>query len=131
MSEPEATLPGAADVPPRSGPPTLADQVAAIDAVAVAARIVAREGTRAAIGASATEIIAMAQMVMRLTTLADLTFDMLIAADAAYDEQQPDPQRQLRRAARGKIELVGAALEALGYRNSPAKEEEKPHGSES
>src|SRR5437588_69725 len=36
MSEPEATLPGAADVPPRSGPPTLADQVAAIDAVAVA-----------------------------------------------------------------------------------------------
>lgn len=130
MSEPEATLPSAAEVPaPASGKPTLADQVAAIDAVALAARICAARGTRAAIAASAAEIIAIAAQLLQLVKLADLTFDMLTTADAAQDEKQPDQQRRLRHAVRLKIGDVGAALEALGYRNEqPAPQTESTNG---
>lgn len=116
MSELEASLPPAPDAPQRPGPPTLADQVAAVDAVAVAARIIATQSTRAAIGASTTEIIAMARLAIQLVKLADLTFDMLTTADAAQDETRPDQKLRLRHAVKLKISDVGAALEALGYR---------------
>lgn len=130
MSELEATLLAAADVAGSPAQkPTLADQVAAIDAIGVAARIAATQGTRAAIGASAAEIIAIAQHLIRLSKLADLTFDMLTTADAAQDEKQPDQQRRLRHAVRLQIGDVGAALEALGYRNEqPAPQTEKNDG---
>jgi hypothetical protein len=101
-------------VAPAPAPPTLADRVAAIDAVEVASRIIAR-GTRAAIGASAIEIIAMAHRLIHLTTLADLTFDMLQSADTAQDETLPEQKRRLRAAVRLKVGDVGAALEELGY----------------
>jgi glucosamine 6-phosphate synthetase-like amidotransferase/phosphosugar isomerase protein len=115
MSELEATLPSASDVPPRPAKPTLADQVAAIDAVEVAARIVATQGTRAAIAASATEIIALAQMTMRLTVLADLTFQMLGTADALQAARDLDARRALKLKVTQELSGVGFALEALGY----------------
>jgi hypothetical protein len=101
--------------PLQPGKPTLADQVAAIDAVEVAARIVATQGTRAAIGASTTEIIALAQMTMRLTTLADLTFQMLGTADAYESANDQDARRALKLKVTQGISDVGFALEALGY----------------
>jgi hypothetical protein len=131
VSELEATLPPADEVQaPPPAKPTLADQVAAIDAIEVAARVCASSGTRAAIGASAAEIIAMAAQLLQLVKLADLTFDMLRTANALQDENNPDQQRRLRHAVRLQIGDVGAALEALGYRDEqpPAKQEENSNG---
>jgi hypothetical protein len=108
--------------------PTLADQAAAIDAIALAARIVGH-GSRAAIGASTVEIIALARSVLTLSHIADLAFDMLSAADRFHAERNLDTRRAMRRAVDEKIDLLGASLEALGYgqpiTNQENLEEEK------
>lgn len=101
----------------QSGGVTLADQIAAIDAVETASRIVTR-GARAAIGASTVEILAMAKHILQLSTLADLTFDMLSTSDqieVARSEEERERQRALRNTLAQKVSDVGAALEALGY----------------
>jgi hypothetical protein len=106
-----------------SAKPSLADQVAAIDAVEVAARIVAGQGTRAAIGASAAEIIALAALIMKLAKLADLTFDLLSTADLAVEEKRPEQRKRLTAAVRLQVGDVAGALEALGYgQQQPPKE---------
>ena len=98
--------------------PTLADQVAAIDATAVASQIMAY-GARAAIGASTVEIIALAYRLQALSALADLTFDMLANADAVQAERNLDNRKALQRTFKARVNSVGAALEALGYGQQP------------
>lgn len=130
MSELEATLPSASDAPAPAAP-SLADQAALIDAVEVASRIVSR-GSRAAIGASTIDIIAMAHRLLQLTTLADLTFKLLSTADLAVAEKRPDVRRSLNAAVQLELSDVGFALETLGYGQleTTTSNEEKPHGSE-
>lgn len=117
--------------PPAPAKPSLADQAALIDAVEVAARIAA-QGARGAIGASTVEIAAMAHRLLQLTMLADLTFKLLLTADAALAETRTDVRRTLNAAVRLEVSDVGFALEALGYgQNEPiTSTKEKPHGSE-
>jgi hypothetical protein len=108
--------------------PTLADQVAAVDALFVA-RQIATYGTRTAIQASTVEIMALAQFVMRLSALAELTFDMLAAADAVRDETNLDNRKALQRDFACRVDLVGVSLEALGYGHQPeTTNQEKPDG---
>jgi hypothetical protein len=110
-----------------ASPPSFADQVAAIDAIDVAGRIIA-QGPRAAIGASTHEIVAMAVRLVALHRLADLTFDMLITVDQV-PAVRTDPQalKALKALVDTKINAVGVSLEALGY-GQPATEEEKTDG---
>jgi hypothetical protein len=102
--------------------PTLADHVAVVDAVEVASRIVVR-GARGAIGASTAEIVAMAHHVMRLATLADLTFELLEIADRAVAEKRPEEKRALGHAVKWKCSDVGFALEKLGYGRLESQQE--------
>lgn len=104
------------------GRPTLGDQIAAIDALVVAAEIIAH-GSRAAIGASTVEIMAMARHLTRLSDLADLAFDMLATADLIQAQSDPDTRRALQRAVRQKIDVIGVALETLGYGKELQQEE--------
>jgi hypothetical protein len=98
--------------------PTLAEKVAAVDAVEVASRIMA-QGSRAAIRASTVEIIALADQLIRLSTLADITFELLTLADRRAPDDKPDQVRALNAAVVQQISDVGAALEALGYSAVP------------
>lgn len=106
--------------------PTLADQVAAIDATAVASQIMAY-GARAAIGASTVEIVAMAKRLLALSALADLTFDMLATADAVQAERNLDNRKVLQRTFKARVDFVGVSLEALGYgqQQQPAPQQEE------
>jgi len=116
--------------------PTLADQVAFVDALKVAALIMS-SGPRAAIGASTVEILALAKHLLRLQALADLTYEMLSAADA-LQAAPPDlgARTRLRREVTQKIGVVGASLEALGYGQQPDEQsqgqpqEEKSDGAD-
>jgi hypothetical protein len=104
-----------ANAPPIApAPPSFADQVAAVDAIKVAAQIVA-QGKRAALLTSTVEIVAMAQLLDALLRITDLTFEMLATADVAW-AAKPGPERrawvdQLR----ARIDGVAIQLEALGY----------------
>ncbi len=105
-------------------PMTFADQVALVDAVAVAARIAAH-GSRQAMQASTIEILAIAKHLLCLSDLVDLTYDMLAFADVVQGERDRDTRAVLRRELSQKISVIGASLEALGYgqSTSPAPEE--------
>ncbi|MFH0302661.1 hypothetical protein AAFX91_36955 [Bradyrhizobium sp. 31Argb] len=105
-------------------PMTFADQVALVDVDAVATRI-ASSGPRFAIQASTIEIIAMAVLIGRLRTIADLTYDMLAFADIVTAQRDRDTRAALMSELSKKISVLGAALEALGYGQptSPAPEE--------
>ena len=105
-------------------PPSFADQVAAIDAIAVAARIIA-QGPRAAIGASTHEIVAMAVRLVALNRLADLTYDLLITVDQVPTD--PRALSALKALVDTKINAVGVSLEALGYAQ-PETAQEKSDG---
>jgi hypothetical protein len=94
--------------------PSLADQAAFVDAVAIASRILS-SGARGAIGASTVEIVALAQRLLALQTLADLTFDMLATADQFETVTDLDARTALRREVAQKIAVLGASLEALGF----------------
>ncbi|RJF70898.1 hypothetical protein [Rhodopseudomonas palustris] len=109
--------------------PSIADQAAAIDAIEVASRIVAH-GARAAIGASTVEIIALASATIHLAKLADLTFAMMISADAMRAEREPARRLGLGRVLARQIADLGVALEALGYVTPLAQptEQENHHG---
>lgn len=96
--------------------PTL---IASVDPVEVASRICA-QGSRAAIQASTVEIMALADRLIRLTTVADFTFDLLTTADLALAEKNGDTRAELRKLVRQKIDDVGLALEDLGYGRSPS-----------
>jgi hypothetical protein len=91
--------------------PTL---VATVDPIEVASRITTH-GARGAIQASTVEILALADRLIRLATLADLTADMLATADLALAQNNPETRRALTKLVRQKISDVGASLEALGY----------------
>ncbi len=107
------------DVSPTA--PSFAHQVLAIDAIEVASRI-AVQGSRAAIGASTVEIVAMAHRLLQLATLADLTFELLTTADLTIAETRPETRKSLTQAVRLKVSDVGAQLEALGYGQSQQEE---------
>lgn len=94
--------------------PTFDDQVAAVDAIAVTAAIVAGR-KRVALLTSTVEIVALAQLANALLRAVDMTFEMLGAADKAHAEQEPLRRRALVDLLRGKIDDVAAELEALGY----------------
>jgi hypothetical protein len=106
----------------------LADQVALVNAIEVATLITAK-GKHFAIKASTVEIVAMAQHLMRLSTLADLTYDMLATADLLPAVRDAEGRNALKRAVSDKISVVGASLEALGYgQQLQSSPEEKSDG---
>jgi hypothetical protein len=94
--------------------PTLADQVAAVDAIKVASEIAA-QGKRRALAASTADIIAMAMLLTHLVRLADLTFDMLFTADALESVKSQAARQAIADQVRAKIFTVAGELEALGY----------------
>ena len=112
---------------PVGTPPSLADQIAFVDAVKVASLICAK-GPRSAIQASTVDIIAMAQRLLRLSDLADLTYELLAATDTL---PPPGPALDaVKRLASEKISVIGASLEALGYGQQcqPVQQEENNDG---
>lgn len=110
-------------------PMTFADQVALVDAVAVATRIEVA-GSRQAIQASTIEIIAMARRLLRLNDIIDLTHDMLAFSDVVVAQRDRAVRELMRRELKEKISVIGASLEALGYGQStaPASAKETNHG---
>lgn len=94
--------------------PALAEQIDAVDAIKVAALIVAH-GKRQALAASTVEIIAMAQLLTSLVRICDMTFDMLFTADKLDGENRPTRRAVIADEVRTKIFAVAGELEALGY----------------
>ncbi|ETR79170.1 hypothetical protein X566_15480 [Afipia sp. P52-10] len=94
--------------------PELAAQIAAVDAIKVAAAIVA-QGKRAAVAASTVDVIAMAQLLTALVRITDMTFDMLFTADRLDGEASPIVRRAIADQVRAKIFAVAGELEAIGY----------------
>ncbi|ETR79318.1 hypothetical protein X566_01410 [Afipia sp. P52-10] len=94
--------------------PELAAQIAAVDAIKVAAAIVA-QGKRAAVAASTVDVIAMAQLLTALVRITDMTFDMLFTADRLDGEASPIIRRAIADQVRAKIFAVAGELEAIGY----------------
>lgn len=110
-------------------PPRLAaidEAMASIDVMAVALRIVSG-GPRGAIQASTVEILALAQMALKLCVVTDQTFDMFLTAERALGETNAETRRSIRKTVTGQIATIGVALEALGYGN-PTATEEKTNG---
>jgi hypothetical protein len=106
--------------------PTIADQVAFVDALKVATLIMS-SGARGAIQASTVEILALARHLLRLQALADLTYEMLATADLLQAAADLDAKKALRREVTRKIDVVGASLEALGYgQQQPQDQQGKP-----
>lgn len=112
-------------------PPRLAaidEAMASIDVMAVALRIVSG-GPRGAIQASTVEVLALAQMALKLCVVTDQTFDMFVTADRALQETSPEARRAIRKSVNDRIAAIGAALEALGYGQQPqAKENSNGQG---
>ncbi|ACF01873.1 hypothetical protein Rpal_3371 [Rhodopseudomonas palustris TIE-1] len=102
--------------------PSFADQVAAVEAIEVAQRVIALGTRRAALGVSTVETVAMAHRLIALETLAALTFDMLAQCQSAADVD-PAQRDQLRLVTIQHIGDVGAQLEALGYVTGPSTTE--------
>lgn len=94
--------------------PDLAEQLAAVDPIAVANAIVA-QGKRGAIKASTVEIIAMATLLTALVRAADIAFDVLATADRLLDEKDPAVRRAIADQTRSKISDLAAELLKLGY----------------
>ncbi|MGO3934733.1 hypothetical protein [Rhodopseudomonas pseudopalustris] len=99
--------------------PSFADQVAAVEAIEVAQRIVTRGTRRAALGVSTVETVAMAHRLLALETLAAITFDMLAQCQGAA-EVAPAQRDQLRLVTLQHIGDVAAQLERLGYAAAPS-----------
>ena len=106
---------------------TVADQVALVDADAVAAQI-ASAGPRFAIQASTIEVMAMAVLIGRLRRIADLTYDMLAFADLVQAQKERDARAAMRRELSNQIAVIGASLEALGYGETTAPQQETLNG---
>lgn len=105
----------ATDAPPVApAMPTFADQVAAIDVQTVAALIM-HHGKRRAVQASTVEIVAMAAHLCQLTALANLTCAMFQTFDKLEVETDHYRRIALRSAGQTQVNMVGEALEALGY----------------
>lgn len=94
--------------------PKLAEQIDAVDAIKVAALIVA-QGKRRALSASTADIIAMAQLLTALVRICDMTFDMLFTADKLESFTSPIARRMITDEVRSKIYAVAGELEAIGY----------------
>lgn len=109
--------------------PSIADQVAAVDAIAVAARVIA-SGTRSAMGASTVEILALAQAVMQLHLLAQLTVEMLVTADEAATTTDRAALGPLLETLRNQAEGIGNHLVSIGYAplQQPTTEKEMSNG---
>ncbi|WP_420132629.1 hypothetical protein [Rhodopseudomonas sp.] len=102
--------------------PSFADQVAAVEAIEVAQRVIAHGTRRAALSVSTVETVAMAHRLVALETLAAITFDMLAQCQSAADVD-PAQRDQLRLVTIQHIGDVGAQLEALGYVAAPSTTE--------
>lgn len=94
--------------------PSIADQVAATDAIDAAARVLAC-GTRSAISASTIEVLALAQAVLQLHGLAQLTLDMLATADQAATTTDRAALGPLLETLQRQAEGIGGHLETIGY----------------
>lgn len=94
--------------------PTFEEQVAAVDAVAVATDIL-KHGRRAVMSVPTVAFVAMAAELCRLSQLADLTAAMLTNIDQLNAEAEPYRRLALQHAAQVQVAMVSEALIALGY----------------
>jgi hypothetical protein len=94
--------------------PTFAEQVLAVDVPALARRI-QEQGSRAAIQASTIEILAMAVQLNDLTPVASNIFDLFTTANKLQAETDQTRRRALRAVVLQKIDVIAAAVLALGY----------------
>ena len=94
--------------------PRFEEQVATVDAVAVATAIM-KHGRRDVMQVPTIAIVAMAAQLVRHAQVADLTAAMLSNIDQLNAEAEPFRRLALQNAAQVQVAMVGEALIALGY----------------
>lgn len=112
---------------PAPAQPSFAELVLAVDVPALARKI-QQQGSRAAMGASTVEIVAMAVQITDLNPIVSDTFDLLVTADALHDERDPAAREVLRASVHKKIRAIAEALLALGYGQQSPTTTEKEQG---